>query len=118
MSDLWSDPNLPSDLASETNRQRQKTYGNPTPNMEVFAAYLAVLFGHEVSAEQASVVCILLKVMREQQSGFDPDYNDNLVDVCGWANVLYQVKQSKEAERRGPSETPGGSTGVEGSQLP
>jgi hypothetical protein len=43
------------------------------------------------------MVCVLLKVMREKQSGFNPDYPDNVDDICGWSNVLYKVKEAHRA---------------------
>lgn len=90
----WDVVDLPSAKATEINKQRQKTYGDPTPNMEVFAGYLSVLFGHDVSAEEATMVCILLKVMRESQSGYKAEYPDNVDDICGWSNVLFMVKEA------------------------
>ena len=93
----FSDPNLPSAKATEINKARQSTYGDPTPNMEMFAALLSAIFGIRVSAEDASLVCVLLKVMREKQSGFNPDYPDNVDDICGWSNVLYKVKEAHRA---------------------
>lgn len=90
--DPWAD--TPSDRATEINRNRQKTYGDPTPNMELFARLISAYFDIPVSAEDATMVMILLKVMRERQSGFDVVYPDNRVDICGWTNVLEQVERS------------------------
>jgi len=61
--------------------------------MEVFARLLSAYFAIEVLPEDAVMVCILLKMMREKQGGFQTDYRDNLIDICGWANVLEKVKQ-------------------------
>lgn len=99
--DDWNDDGLPSEKATAINKTRQKTYGDPTPNMEVFAALLAG-YGFRVDgaaplAEDATMVCVLLKVMREKQSGFNPDYPDNVDDICGWSNVLYKVKEAHRA---------------------
>lgn len=103
----FTDPNLPSTKATEINKQRQKTYGDPTPNMEVFAdllmGYGFRVDGRMPTAEDATMVCILLKIMREKQSRFKLDYPDNVDDICGWANVLYKAKES----RRGSHEAAG-----------
>jgi hypothetical protein len=37
----FTDPSLPSAKATEINKARQKVYGDPTPNMEVFAGLLS-----------------------------------------------------------------------------
>jgi hypothetical protein len=85
---------LPSDAASKINRDRQQIYGDPTPNMEVLAALISPILGVEVSAEQAAMILVQVKVMREVCGGYDPEYNDNLEDVCGFVNVLYKVKEA------------------------
>jgi hypothetical protein len=76
------------------NRERQGTYGDPTPNMELLADLWSAFLGIPLSAEDASLMLVLLKVMREKQSGYKVDYPDNVVDVVGWANVLYRVKRT------------------------
>lgn len=91
--DTW-DGYLPSAEAESINRARMANYGDPTPNMEMFAGFLTVLFGHPVSAEQAAMVMVLLKVMREVQSGFSLDQLDHSEDICGFVNVLYKVKEA------------------------
>jgi hypothetical protein len=89
---------LPGFKATAVNVQRQDTYGDPTPNMEMFAELLQAYFGWDVSVEDACMVMILLKVMREKQSDFDVDYEDNRIDICGWTNVLHQVVNRSEPE--------------------
>jgi hypothetical protein len=60
----------------------------------MFARLLGAYFHMVITPEDATMVCILLKIMREKQSNFDPDYPDNVDDICGWANVLYKVKEA------------------------
>src|SRR5262245_51551239 len=93
--DIWEDPNLPSQKASAINKARMKTYGTPVPNMEVFAALISPVLGIEVSPQQAAMILVQLKVMREVQANYPLDYPDNLEDICGWANVLYQTKEAQ-----------------------
>ena len=98
---------LPSEKAAEINRDRMATYGTPVPNYQLFASFLEVYFGIPVSAEDAVVVVVLLKIVREKQGGFDPSYRDNLEDICGFMNVLHKVKEAHDSRPNGPSEGPG-----------
>lgn len=93
----WDPTVLPGAVATKVNEQRNGTYGDPTPNMEMLAGLWSAYLGIEISAEDASMLLVLLKVMREKQSGFNPDYGDNAIDICGWTNVLYQVKEAHRA---------------------
>jgi hypothetical protein len=34
-----------------------------------------------------------LKLAREAAAEYQADYTDNVDDACGWANVLYRVKE-------------------------
>ncbi len=95
--EMWGSQ-LPGFKATAVNIERHDTYGDPTPNMEMFAALLSGYFGFPITAEDASMVMVLLKVMREKQSGFSLDYEDNRVDICGWTNVLHQVVENHAAE--------------------
>lgn len=84
---------LPSDKASEVNRERAATYGSATVNMEGFALMATFVFGVEVTAEQCAMYEVLKKCVREHHSGYKPDYTDTTVDICGWSNVLHMVKE-------------------------
>lgn len=95
----WDTDSLPSAKATEINRQRAKAYGSPITNMEGFAHMASFVFGIDATPEQCAMYEVLKKCVRETNAGFDPDYVDNNDDVCGWANVLYLVKEA----RRGPS---------------
>lgn len=102
---LW-DGYLPSEKAAEINRNRQQLYGDPTPNMEVLARLWSICFGVEINARQAAMGCVLLKCMREIQGGYDPEYLDNLEDMCGFTNVLAKAKEAVRGDRSEP--TPAG----------
>lgn len=109
MSDPW-DGYLPSEVASAINRDRMAKYGDPRPNYVVFAGMLSAYFGIKVTPEDAVAVMMLLKIMREKCGGFLVDYNDNLEDICGFANVLHVVKERRApadgtSEREGPMGT-------------
>src|SRR5215471_327563 len=49
----------------------------------------------DVTAEQAAMTCVQLKVMREVQANYPTGYRDNLDDICGFTNVLYRVKEAR-----------------------
>jgi Domain of unknown function (DUF6378) len=100
--DLWDNPEIPSEKATGINRDRMKTYGTPVPNMEMFAKLITPIVypnvdGLEVTPMQAAMILVQLKVMREVQAGYPLDYPDNLEDMCGWVNVLFQCKEASGA---------------------
>src|SRR5215471_6574370 len=92
---IWDNPNLPSDKATAINRNRGTIYGHPADNMAVFAALISPILGIEVSACQAAMILVQLKVMREVQADYPIDYPDNLEDMCGFTNVLFQTKEAQ-----------------------
>jgi hypothetical protein len=97
--DKWDDHLLPSNQATLTNKQREETYGDPVPNMRVFATLISPIIYPEgdrtCSPEQASMILVQLKVMREVMGDYPPGYPDNLVDIGGWVNVLYKCKEAR-----------------------
>lgn len=96
--DLWKGY-LPSERASEINRERQGIYGDPTPNVMWLASFMELVLGIEVTPQQAAMVLVGLKIMREVQAEYPLDYKDNLEDICGYVNVLYKVKEAhRESE--------------------
>jgi hypothetical protein len=86
---------LPGFKATATNIERMGVYGDPTPNMEMFARLLNALFEEHLriplNAEDATMVMVLVKIMREKRSDYSQSYDDNRVDVAGWINILHQV---------------------------
>lgn len=89
--DVWA--NVPSEKASAINRDRMATYGSPTPNYVRFAKFVEMTLGCTCSPQEAAMLILGLKVVREIESGFNPDYEDNLDDICGFANVIYRIKE-------------------------
>ena len=84
---------LPSDQASEINRDREAKYGDPAENYRMLADLISPLLGVRVTPCQAVMVMICVKIMREHQGGYKIGYNDNLEDICGFANVLHKTKE-------------------------
>jgi Domain of unknown function (DUF6378) len=98
--DIWDNAELPAEKATAINRDRMKTYGTPVPNMEMFADLISpIVYPNEperkVLPMQAAMILVQLKIMREVQAGYPLDYPDNLEDVCGWINVLFQCKEAR-----------------------
>lgn len=92
---MWYEGNLPSDKASAINRERMATYGSPVAVFARAAPIWAAILGTYVSEEQVAACMIGLKLAREAQSGYQPDYLDNNEDVCGYANCLFIIKEAK-----------------------
>lgn len=90
-SDIWDE--VPSEKASAINRDRMATYGSPTPNYVKLALFIEMVLGCPCSPQQAAMIILGLKVVREVESNFNPDYQDNLDDICGFANVVYRIKE-------------------------
>lgn len=84
---------LPSQKATEINKARAKTYGSVTVNASGFALAAKIAFGVDATEEQCLIYEVLKKCVREVNSGFDPDYVDNLDDICGWTNAVYAAKE-------------------------
>jgi len=45
------------------------------------------------TAEECSMMLILLKCAREMNQNYPLDYRDNVDDIAGYANVLYMTKE-------------------------
>lgn len=76
---------------------RQKQYGHPLYNMSRTAQILSAILGIEVTAEQAALCLIGVKIARES---FKP-HRDNVVDIGGYALVLEQVQRGREVIAKG-----------------
>lgn len=78
---------------------RQKDYGHPFDNFvqvaNLFTAFLGDKLTKPVTAEEASLLLVLLKVAREHNA----PKRDNRVDIAGYAKVLDMVIE--ERARRG-----------------
>lgn len=83
---------LPSERATEINRQREAVYGDPAENYRILAELISPILGVKVTPCQAAMIMVQVKVMREVGGNYKKGYNDNLEDICGFANVLYKTK--------------------------
>jgi hypothetical protein len=68
--------------------ERGRAYGHPRPNHERIAALWSVILGVPVTAEQAALCMIQVKVSRLMQS---PDHADSIDDIAGYAECYRQI---------------------------
>lgn len=84
---------LPSEAATEIVANRQGVYGHPGQVYSLWAKLLVPIMGREPTADECSMMLILLKCAREINTDYPLDYRDNLDDIAGYANVLYLTKE-------------------------
>jgi hypothetical protein len=75
---------------------RQETYGDPVENWGRTAAMMSEYLNHEITADQACVLMILVKVSR-LSNGF---HQDSLLDIAGYAG-LADIVGNKPLEHEG-----------------
>lgn len=71
---------------------RQKNYGAPLDNWTNIARIWSVVLGIEVTAEQAALCMIGVKVARQAHRS----HRDNLVDIPGYALVIEEIVNERE----------------------
>lgn len=94
---LWDRDDLPSDRATAINRDRTQRYGSPVRNYTDVAKIVEIVLGVPCSPEQAAAILVGVKFVREVNANFPIDYPDNLEDICGFTNVLFQCKEARRA---------------------
>ena len=67
--------------------QRGKDYGHPYDDYTRTAALWSALIGHEITAEQAALMMVLVKLSREMNRPKD----DNIVDAHGYLLVYGRI---------------------------
>jgi hypothetical protein len=74
---------------------RQAAYGAPLDNWTQTADMWSTLFGHKITAEQAVLAMMAVKMSRE---AFVPK-TDNRVDIAGYALVLDMIIEERERRK-------------------
>ena len=67
---------------------RESDYGHPRKNFERIAAMWSVILGHEVTAPQAVLMMMAVKISRLSNS---IDHRDSWVDIAGYAETGARV---------------------------
>lgn len=78
------------EAARITSRDRQDVYGHPADDYGRTAAMWSAYLGVPVSAEQAMVCMILVKVSRLANT---PGHRDSLVDIAGYARCIEMLEE-------------------------
>ena len=75
------------------NGPRQAAYGTPLDNWSRTAALWSAYLGVTVTAEQAAMCLVLVKVAREANR----PHRDNLVDGAGYFGVIEKIQDERKA---------------------
>src|SRR5262245_11514046 len=105
---------LPSELATEIVKDRQKKYNHPAVVYNIWADLLKPVIGHRPTVQECGMMLMQLKCAREIATNYPLDYRDNVDDMAGYANVQHMIK---EAIRDGSSYIADSASGVGGAQL-
>lgn len=74
------------------NGARQADYSDPVKNFEHIARIASAILNKEITPEECCIVMIAVKHAREQYK----HKRDNLVDVVGYEEILYRIKEAKK----------------------
>ena len=70
---------------------RNADYGDAVKNFERISAMASLMVGKEITEEQCCAVLMAVKLCREAYN----HKRDNLVDLCGYADIMELIKESK-----------------------
>ena len=71
---------------------RQSDYGEANESFSRIATIASVMTGKELSPEDCCAVMMAVKLVRESFA----HKRDNLVDLCGYANILNEIRESEK----------------------
>jgi Domain of unknown function (DUF6378) len=89
---------LPAQRAAEVVKDRQGTYGHPSPVYERVAPMWSEILETTVTPLQIALCMIALKLGRECVRPNE----DNLTDICGYANVYEMMQGGDEGAEHIP----------------
>ena len=73
------------------NGDRQADYSDPVENFRHIAAIASAIRKKELTSEDCAVVLMAVKLARENFK----HKRDNLVDLAGYTEILYRIKESE-----------------------
>lgn len=76
------------------NGNRQSDYGDANESFSRIATIASVMTGKELSPEDCCAVMMAVKLVRESFN----HKRDNLVDLCGYAYIMNEIKESEKKE--------------------
>ena len=76
------------------NGSRQSDYGDANESFSRIATIASVMTGKELSPEDCCAVMMAVKLVRESFN----HKRDNIVDLCGYAYIMNEIKESEKKE--------------------
>ena len=87
-----NDKSILSEAEEIVNGSRQSDYGDARESFSRIATIASVMTGKELSPEDCCAVMMAVKLVRESFN----HKRDNLVDLCGYANILNEIRESEK----------------------
>lgn len=78
-----------------TTGERQKVYGHPYDDYSRTAALWSAILGHEVTAAQAALCMIAVKLSRLCNT---PDHRDTMIDIAGYIRVYEMILEKGDGK--------------------
>lgn len=75
---------------------RAVDYGDAVENFKLIAEIATLLVGVKITPEECCIVLMATKLARERCK----HKRDNLVDLCGYADILYLIRESEDEETK------------------
>lgn len=75
---------------------RAADYGDAVECFKLIAEIATLLIGVKITPEECCIVQMALKLARERYK----HKRDNLVDLCGYADILYLIRESEDEETK------------------
>ncbi|MGN1216731.1 MAG: DUF6378 domain-containing protein [Phocaeicola sp.] len=73
---------------------RQSDYGDPVESFEKIAKTASMITGKDLSPNECCAVLMAVKIVRESYR----HKRDNLVDLCGYAEIMNEIQESDKKE--------------------
>ena len=88
---------------------RERVYGRPEKNIlniaRLWQAYLTCKYGPGVDID-AMDVCAMMRLVKESRLINQPDHNDSMVDIAGYAGVQFRIVNELDSRGEGKDENP------------